>query len=88
MAAAKIALVTGAGKRVGWAIASGLAARGYALGLHYNSSAAGAGELCEEIRSSGGEAVLLKKTTSPHRRRRGRSSEKRRRRSAGPSACS
>ncbi|MCX2725252.1 SDR family oxidoreductase [Roseibium salinum] len=60
MAAAKIALVTGAGKRVGWAIASGLAARGYALGLHYNSSAAGAGELCEEIRSSGGEAVLLK----------------------------
>jgi NAD(P)-dependent dehydrogenase (short-subunit alcohol dehydrogenase family) len=41
----KIALVTGAGKRLGKAIAHGLADAGYAMGLHYNSSADGARDL-------------------------------------------
>ena len=37
----KVALVTGSGKRrVGWHVAAALAARGYALAVHYRSSAA------------------------------------------------
>jgi len=64
MSAAKIALVTGAGKRLGKAIARGLAERGYAMGLHYNSSAGGAEELRDEILAAGGSAVLLKKDLS------------------------
>ncbi len=64
MSAKKIALVTGSGKRLGKAIAAGLADRGYALALHYNSSAGGARDLYEDIRAAGGEAVLLQKDLS------------------------
>lgn len=64
MATEQIALVTGAGKRLGRAIAKGLAEKGYAVGLHYNSSVGGARELCEEIEASGGRAVLLQKDLS------------------------
>lgn len=60
----KIALVTGAGKRLGKAIARGLAADGFSLGLHYNSSVGGAQELYEEISQAGGRAVLLQKDLS------------------------
>ena len=60
----KIALVTGAGKRLGKAIAKGLAEEGYALGLHYNSSVGGAKDLHDEILASGGRAVLLQKDLS------------------------
>lgn len=64
MAGRKIALVTGAGKRLGRAIAQGLAERGYAMGLHYNSSADGAQELCDEIGAAGGKAAVLQKDLS------------------------
>ncbi|PVB60084.1 SDR family oxidoreductase [Labrenzia sp. 011] len=64
MTAARIALVTGAGKRVGKAIARGLAEEGHALALHYNSSAGGAQDLHDEILASGGRAVLLQKDLS------------------------
>lgn len=64
MTSKKIALVTGAGKRLGKAIAKGLAEEGYALGLHYNSSVGGAVDLHDEIVASGGEAVLLQKDLS------------------------
>ncbi|WP_428687165.1 SDR family oxidoreductase [Roseibium sp.] len=64
MAAEKIALVTGAGKRLGKAIAEGLAGQGYALGLHYNSSSDGARELQGRIKAEGGRAVLLQKDLS------------------------
>ncbi|POF27842.1 SDR family oxidoreductase [Roseibium marinum] len=64
MTVGKIALVTGAGKRVGKAIARGLADDGYALGLHYNSSAGGAQDLYEDILASGGKAALLRKDLS------------------------
>jgi NAD(P)-dependent dehydrogenase (short-subunit alcohol dehydrogenase family) len=41
----RVALVTGSGKRrVGWHVADALAKRGYALALHYRSSAAEAAE--------------------------------------------
>ncbi|GAB2188233.1 SDR family oxidoreductase [Roseibium sp. LAB1] len=64
MANDRIALVTGAGKRLGKAIARGLANRGYAMGLHYNSSADGAQDLHDEIVSEGGRAALLQKDLS------------------------
>ncbi|MEM1129611.1 MAG: SDR family NAD(P)-dependent oxidoreductase, partial [Pseudomonadota bacterium] len=55
----RVALVTGAGKRVGRAIAEGLAADGYTMALHYNSSAGGAEDLARDITARGGKAVTL-----------------------------
>lgn len=53
------ALVTGAGKRLGRAMALYLAGRGYDLALHYASSADGAEEAAGEIRAMGRAAVTL-----------------------------
>lgn len=60
----KIALVTGAGKRLGKALAESLAEDGYSLGLHYNASAGGAAELHARIQAAGGKSVLLQKDLS------------------------
>ena len=54
-----VALVTGAGRRVGRAIALGLAADGYAVALHFNGSAKGAEDARNEIIATGGEAIAL-----------------------------
>jgi NAD(P)-dependent dehydrogenase (short-subunit alcohol dehydrogenase family) len=51
--------VTGAGKRIGRAIALDLARRGLAVAVHYNSSAEAADAVVAEIRSLGGTAVAL-----------------------------
>lgn len=52
----KVALITGSGRpRVGSVIASYLAERGYAIALHYNSSAAEALQLRRAIQESGVE---------------------------------
>lgn len=60
MAQARVALVTGSGKRrVGWYVAEALAARGYALVVHYRRSAAEAAETVEAFRARGVEAVAL-----------------------------
>jgi pteridine reductase len=60
MNAAKVALVTGSGKlRVGWHVAQALAAGGYALALHYRSSAAEAAMTVNSLRGRGIEAVAL-----------------------------
>jgi pteridine reductase len=52
----KVALVTGAGKRVGRVIALALAERGAAIAIHYRSSRAGAEELASSIATAGGRA--------------------------------
>jgi pteridine reductase len=53
----RVALVTGAGQRVGRVIALELAARGFRLAVHYNTSRAGAESTVEEIRAAGGQAT-------------------------------
>jgi pteridine reductase len=52
----RVALVTGAGVRLGRAIAVGLGARGARVAVHYNSAAAGGDETAAIIRAAGGEA--------------------------------
>ena len=56
MVGGKVALVTGAGQRVGRAIAEALAADGWRIGVHYRSSRSGADEAVAGIRAKGGEA--------------------------------
>lgn len=52
--ARKVALVTGSGKRrVGWFVARALANRGFALAIHYRSSAAEAEETVIGLRAAG-----------------------------------
>jgi NAD(P)-dependent dehydrogenase (short-subunit alcohol dehydrogenase family) len=53
------ALVTGAGKGLGVAIAEGLAREGANVAVHYRSSAAGAEETADRVRALGGEAVTV-----------------------------
>lgn len=55
----EVALVTGGGRRIGAHLARTLAARGYAVAIHYRSSAAEAESLAEEIARSGGRAAAL-----------------------------
>ena len=60
MAPSKVALVTGSGKRrVGWHVAEALAARGYALVIHYRSSAAEATESVAAFRARGSRILVV-----------------------------
>ncbi|MBV8778956.1 MAG: SDR family oxidoreductase [Alphaproteobacteria bacterium] len=56
---AEAALVTGAGQRIGRALALALAETGYAVALHYNASARGAESVAAAVRKQGGRAVAL-----------------------------
>jgi NAD(P)-dependent dehydrogenase (short-subunit alcohol dehydrogenase family) len=53
------ALVTGGALRLGRAISLDLAAQGWQVGVHYNTSAGPAEELVREIEAHGGRAVAL-----------------------------
>ncbi|HSA79753.1 MAG TPA: SDR family oxidoreductase [Geminicoccaceae bacterium] len=57
--AAKAALVTGAAKRIGRALALDLAARGWDVAVHYRNSAADARAVVAEIAALGRRAVAL-----------------------------
>jgi pteridine reductase len=56
----KVALVTGAGKRVGRAIALALAERGAAIAIHYRSSRAEAEEVAAHIVGQHGRAQIFR----------------------------
>ncbi|MCH7944132.1 MAG: SDR family oxidoreductase [Proteobacteria bacterium] len=53
------ALITGAGRRIGRAMALDLAGLGWAIGVHYNQSADDARAVVETIVGDGGKAVAL-----------------------------
>lgn len=53
------ALVTGAGQRLGRAIALDLARSGWRVAIHYNRSSAAAESAVEEIRAAGGQAAAV-----------------------------
>jgi NAD(P)-dependent dehydrogenase (short-subunit alcohol dehydrogenase family) len=55
-----VALVTGAARRIGRAIALDLAARGFAVAVHHLRSADAAQDAVETIERSGGRAVALR----------------------------
>ena len=55
----KTALVTGAGKRLGRAMALYLAGRGYDVAIHYASSDTGAREVADQITAMGQRAVMI-----------------------------
>jgi pteridine reductase len=60
MVAKRVALVTGSGKRrVGRHVTAALAGRGYALALHYNTSAADAAEAVSQLQAQGAEAAAF-----------------------------
>jgi pteridine reductase len=55
----RVALVTGAGRRLGRAMAGALAGRGMTVAIHHHASAAGAEALREEIVAGGGRAACF-----------------------------
>lgn len=55
----KVALVTGASKGIGAAIALELAAQGAAVAVNYSGSKAGAEKVANEIKQAGGKAIVV-----------------------------
>ena len=55
----KTALVTGGARRIGKALVEGLAEDGWAVAIHYGSSANAADELAGQINASGGSALTV-----------------------------
>jgi 3-oxoacyl-[acyl-carrier protein] reductase len=60
----KIAIVTGASRGIGRAIAEDMAANGAAIVVNYNTSAAAAEEVVEGIEKSGGTAIAVQADVS------------------------
>src|SRR5215207_2538470 len=65
------ALVTGAGQRVGRAIALALGAAGMHVAVHYRESRKGAEETAQRIAQSGGQAMLFQADLSDRDAARG-----------------
>ncbi len=60
----RLALVTGAGRGIGRAVALGLGKRGFNIAVNYNTSAAAAEELCRELSALGVEARAFRADVS------------------------
>src|SRR5262245_42483209 len=57
---ARVALVTGAARRIGRAIACALGEAGFAVAVHANRSAAEAEDVCAAIRARGARATVVR----------------------------
>src|ERR1043165_5695568 len=58
--AKRVALVTGSGKqRVGWHVANALAGRGYAIAVHFRSSASEANQTVAQFQGRGVQAAAF-----------------------------
>ena len=66
-----VALVTGAGDRIGAVLARRLAQEGFAVVVHYRSSADKAKEVVADIKASGGKAALVQADLTNRRQRAG-----------------
>jgi NAD(P)-dependent dehydrogenase (short-subunit alcohol dehydrogenase family) len=60
----KVALVTGASKGIGSALACGLAAEGASVVVNFKTDEAGAAETCKAITDGGGEAIAIQSDVS------------------------
>jgi NAD(P)-dependent dehydrogenase (short-subunit alcohol dehydrogenase family) len=69
--APRAALITGAGRRIGSAIARTLSHAGYAVVLHANRSRADAEKLAAEVIAAGGQATVVLADLSDHEAVRG-----------------
>ena len=56
----RVAVVTGASKGIGAAIAKGLSAAGAAVVVNYSSSKEGADRVVADIKANGGKAIAVK----------------------------
>ncbi|ACT58020.1 SDR family oxidoreductase [Hirschia baltica] len=55
----KRALITGAGRRLGQAMATCLGARGFKVAIHYRSSKEGAQQTLDAVRQAGGDGAIV-----------------------------
>jgi len=63
----QVAIITGASRGIGYAIAKRFAEEGAMVVINYNTTNAGAAKLLREVRKSGGDGIIVKADVSDYR---------------------